>query len=144
MRKLLMAVLLAVGPVGASAGEEAVVHDYDGSFDDALFELETAIVDRGLVVDHVSRVGEMLNRTAKDVGATEKLFDRAEVHQFCSAILSRKVMEADPMNIAHCPYGIFLIEREGKVQLGYRTMPDGPMQEVEALFQEIAQEVVGE
>ena len=133
-----------VAPLAARAGGEVVVYDYDGSFDDATFELEGAIVERGLVVDHVSHVGEMLNRTAEDVGADETIFEQADVFQFCSAVLSREMMAADPLNIAHCPYGIFVTEREGRVQIGYRAMPEGPMQEVQALLDEIARAAAGE
>ena len=46
-------------------------------------------------------------------------------------------MEADPMNIVHCPYSIFVADIEGKVTVGYPTFPDGPMQEVQALLDEI-------
>ena len=63
---------------------------------------------------------------------------------FCSAVVSRKVMEEDPMNIAHCPYGVFVAERDGDVMVGYRTYPDGAMQEVQALLDEIAREAVGQ
>jgi len=63
---------------------------------------------------------------------------------FCSAVLSRKVMEADPMNIAHCPYGIFVTDKDGKVSVGYRNYPDGPMQEVQSLLDDIVREAVGE
>ena len=143
MRRTLATLAVAAVPLMAAADEQAVVYDYDGSFEDAAFELESAILDRGLVIAHVSHVGGMLNRTAEDVGATETLFQQADVYLFCSAVLSREVMAADPLNIAHCPYGIFLTDREGAVQVGYRRMPDGPMQDVQALLDEIAQEVAG-
>lgn len=128
----------------AAAQDSAVVHDFDGSFEDAAFAVETAIVGRGLVIDYVSHTGEMLNRTGADVGSEVKLFDAADVYLFCSAVVSRKVMEADPMNIAHCPYGIFVAEREGQVMVGHRTYPEGPMQEVEALLESIVVEAVGD
>jgi uncharacterized protein (DUF302 family) len=86
----------------------------------------------------------MLNRTGEDVGSSVKLFEAADIFVFCSAVLSRKVMEADPMNIAQCPYGIFVAERENKVMVGYRHYPAGAMQEVQALLDEIAREAVGE
>ena len=79
----------------------------DGSFDDAAFGVESAIIGQGLVIDYVSHTGEMLNRTAGDVGSSTKLFEAADIFLFCSAVVSRKVMEADPMNIAHCPLRYF-------------------------------------
>ena len=122
--------------------QDVTAYDYEGSFDDASFALENAIIGQGLVVDHVSHVGEMLARTREDVGSDVKLFEDAVVMQFCSAILSRKVMEADPLNIAHCPYGIFVTDRDGKVQIGYRNFPEGEMQEVQSFLDEIVQEAL--
>ena len=122
------------------------IYEVKGSFEDVAFDLEAAIIGRGLVVDHVSHVGEMLNRTAVDVGATQQVYAQADVYLFCSATLSRRMMEADPTNIAHCPYGIFLYEladSPGSLQLGFRQMPDGPMQEVESLLDQIAREAAG-
>lgn len=136
-----LACLLLSG--AASADEAAVVYPFDGSFEDATFGLENAIIGKGLVIDYVSHTGEMLNRTATDVGSSVEIFSAADVYLFCSAVVSRKVMEADPMNIAHCPYGVFVAERAGEVMIGYRTYPEGPMKEVQALLDEIAQEAVG-
>jgi uncharacterized protein (DUF302 family) len=119
------------------AGDQSVTYPYDGSFEDAAFAVESAIVGRGLVIDYVSHTGEMLARTAADVGSDVELFTEADIFLFCSAQLSRKVMEADLMNIAHCPYGIFVAEREGDVMIGYRTYPEGPMQEIQALLDDI-------
>ena len=48
------------------------------------------------------------------------------------------------MNIAHCPYGIFVADRAGEVIVGYRNYPKGPMQQVQALLDEIVQEAVAE
>ena len=138
---LAAAALLAAG---AAAADDAIVHTFDGSFDDATFAVENAIVGQGLVVDHVSHVGDMLNRTGADVGSETRVFDRADVFTFCSAVVSRKVMEADPLNIVHCPYGIFVAERAGEVLVGYRAYPEGPMQEVQVLLDDIAREAVGE
>ncbi|WP_298863612.1 DUF302 domain-containing protein [uncultured Sulfitobacter sp.] len=136
-----LACLLLTG--GVSAQETAVVYPFDGSFADATFGVENAIIGKGLVIDYVSHTGEMLNRTAVDVGSSVEIFGEADVYLFCSAVVSRKVMEADPMNIAHCPYGVFVAERAGEVMVGYRTYPEGPMKEVQALLDEIAREAVG-
>ncbi|NNE52178.1 MAG: DUF302 domain-containing protein [Sulfitobacter sp.] len=145
MNTILKAGLLAVfAATPALADEGSTVYDYDGTFDDAKFSVESAIVGEGLVIDYVSHVGEMLNRTGADVGSDMKLFEEADIFVFCSAVVSRKAMEADPMNIAHCPYGIFVAEREGKVMVGYRNYPEGPMQEVQALLDGIVKEAIGE
>ena len=131
---------LMIGTALPAAADIATTYDFDGSFDDATFSLESAIVGRGLVIDWVSHSGEMLNRTAADVGSDVVIFDVADIFMFCSASLSREVMEADYMNIAFCPYAIFVYEREGEVVIGYRNMPEGEMQKVQALLDDIARE----
>ena len=134
---------LAVSATGAAA-QDATTYPFEGSFEDATFSVESAIVRQGLVIDYVSHVGDMLNRTGADVGSDVKIFDAADIFIFCSAQLSRKVMEADPMNVAHCPYGIFVTDREGEVAIGFRNLPDGPMQEVQSLLDSIAREAAGQ
>lgn len=145
MRSFLLGSILCVASVSfANAEGISTTYPFDGSLEDATFSVESAIVGKGLKIDYVSHVGDMLNRTGADVGSDVKLFDGAEIFVFCSAVLSRKVMEADPMNIAHCPYGIFVTDREGQVTVGYRNYPEGPMQEVQALLDEIVLEAVGD
>ena len=122
--------------------EEVVTRGFDGSFEDATFAVESAILDRGLVIDFVSHVGEMLNRTGEDVGSEKMIFKAADIFIFCSAVVSRQVMEADPMNIAHCPYGVFVAEADDGVIVGHRTYPDGPMEKVETLLSDIVDEAV--
>lgn len=147
MRTMLAAALclgLAGPGLAAADAPSIVVYPVEGSFEDATFGVESAITDRGLVIDYVSHVGDMLNRTAADVGG-DKIFEKADIFLFCSAVLSRKVMEVDPDNIAHCPYGIFVRAAPGgeAVEIGYRRMPAGEMEEVEALLDEIAREAAG-
>lgn len=144
LASLMFGLVLALPAHADNHGKLATTYDFDGSFEDATFAVESAIVDKGLVIDYVSHTGDMLNRTGKDVGSEKKLFEAADIFLFCSAVLSRKVMEADPMNIAHCPYGIFVAEREGKVMVGYRNLPEGPMQEVQALLDSIAKAAVSD
>lgn len=134
MRNIVLPLLLLTTP---AFSEAPVLVSYDGSFEDAIFAVESAIVDRGLVIDYVSHVGDMLNRTGADVGSDAAIFDAADIFLFCSAVLSREVMEADPNNIQFCPYGIFVTEKNGDVSIGHRTYPEGPMQKIQALLQDI-------
>ncbi|MEC7762211.1 MAG: DUF302 domain-containing protein [Pseudomonadota bacterium] len=143
---MLRPLTLAMGVFAATAAwaeGPATTYTYDGGFDDAAFALENAIIGKGLVIDYVTHTGDMLARTGVDVGSDVTLFEAADVYLFCSAIVSREVMEADPMNLAFCPYGIFVAEREGEVMLGYQNYPEGPMQQVQALLDEIVQEALG-
>ena len=143
MKHLLSASLIAASVAwSAGANDTATIYSYDGSFDDASFSLESAILDAGLVIDYVSHAGEMLNRTQADVGSDQRLFEQAEIYVFCSAVLSRKVMEEDPENIAHCPYSIYVADRAGAVTLGFRNYPEGAMQQVQALLDRIVREAI--
>jgi hypothetical protein len=74
------------------------------------------------------------------------LFTNADVYSFCSAKLSREVMEADPMNIVFCPYDIFVMvrpETPDTTTIGFRTYPDGAMKQVEALLDGLAKAAIG-
>ncbi len=145
MKRIVLATALAFAASTATA-DGLVSYTTDQSFDDVIFGLENAILDRGLLVDNISHVGDMLARTRTDVGSDVTVFTQADVYSFCSAVLSRKVMEADPMNIRFCPYDIFVAEtpdRPGQVTIGYRAMPDGPMQEVQTLLDSIAKDAIG-
>lgn len=126
----------------------------EAAFEDVRFDVENAIINRGLVIDYVSRIGEMLARTGGDVGSAEQVFTRAEAMLFCSAALSRAAMEADAGNIAFCPYSVFLYETPdapGKVTVGFRRLPEtGPeasgkaLAAVNELLSGIVREVAGE
>ncbi|KNG92823.1 hypothetical protein [Pseudaestuariivita atlantica] len=142
MKPAFLALALGMGLATQVAAEGAIVVPFDGSFDDATFSVESAIVDRGLVIDLVSKVGDMLNRTGADVGSDVTLFTNADIFVFCSAVVSREVMEADPMNIVHCPYGIAVVETPDGVSIIHRDYPDGPMQKVEDLLTDIVAEAV--
>ena len=142
---VLAALAVATLPAIAPAGPEIRTYESELGFDDVAFGLESAILDRGLVVDHVSHVGDMLNRTAEDVGAERRIYEKADVYLFCSATLSREMMAADIENLGHCPYGVFVYEPAeppGPVTVGHRVYPEGPMKEVEALLSDIAEEAV--
>lgn len=145
MKLTLSALALIALPVLAAA-DGAVTYDTDQSFDDVIFGLESAILDAGLVIDSVSHVGEMLERTRVDIGSDVVLFTQADVYSFCSAALSRKVMEADPMNIRFCPYDIFVMVRPDlpdTTTIGFNSFPEGEMKEIEALLDGIARAAIG-
>ena len=94
----------------------------EAEFDDVSIDVEKAIANRGFVVDFKANIGEMLTRTATDVGSTKTIYRNAVTWQFCSALLSRKMMEIDASNIAYCPYVVFAYETvagAGTVVVGY-------------------------
>ena len=145
MKTLLCATALAVAAAPAFAAE-SVTYETEQSFDDVVFGLEAAILGQGLVIDHVSHVGDMLERTREATGSDVVLFEGADIYSFCSATVSRQVMEADPMNIVHCPYHIFVMtqpDTPGVTTIGYRDFADASMDPVEELLDTIAREAIG-
>lgn len=144
-RFIFAAVTAACLAAPAMAQDGIVTYTTDESFDDVVFGLENAIVDAGLVVDSVSHTGDMLERTKGDVGSDVTIFEKADIFSFCSAAISRRVMEADPMNVVFCPYDVFVLKMPGSAQvtIGFREYPAGPMQEVQALLDGIARAAIG-
>ena len=123
-------------------------------FEDVLDDVRLAIEGRGLVVDFHSYVNRMLERTGKDVGSAKKIYADAQAFVFCSAALSRKTMEADPANVALCPYSIVVhatADEPDKVYVSYRSplRPDSnvrsqaALKEVDRLLDGIAREALG-
>ena len=124
-------------------------------FEEVRDDLKLAIEGKGLVIDYHSFINRMLERTGKDVGSGRKLYADAQAFVFCSAVASRKTMEADPANIGFCPYSIVVYataQDPGTVHVAYRRpwRPDGSaasraaLKAVEALLDGIAREAVGQ
>lgn len=133
---LRIAALTAVFALPVAADTAPLTYVVDDSFENVTFAVESAIVDAGLVIDHVSHVGAMLERTRADIGSDIPLFTEANIFTFCSATVSRQVMEADISNVQHCPYGIFVYETldaPGSVTVGHRAY-DGTMAPVNDLL----------
>jgi uncharacterized protein (DUF302 family) len=136
MKTLPLAAALLLSAAAAHAGPPATVTVQD-SFDNVTFAVQNAITNAGLVVDTVSHTGDMLERTKQDVGSNRTLFLHADIFTFCSAVVSRQVMEADPMNLQYCPYRIFVAERPeapGTIIVGHEVYPHGVMDKVNQLL----------
>jgi len=72
--------------------------------EDMAENIDLAITGLGFVIDHKSFIGRMLERTGKDTGHAKQIFVDARQFQFCPSTYSRNMMEANPFNIAFCPY----------------------------------------
>jgi uncharacterized protein (DUF302 family) len=121
-------ILIALASVWLAASVQAqsvVEARAQGTFEEIKQLLVNAIEGQGLVVAQVAEVGEMLARTGKDLGVTTRIYERAEVLQFCSANYSRRMVEADPRLLAFCPFGVAIYTLPGQtdtVHLVYRRM----------------------
>lgn len=124
-----------------AASDDVMTVETDAAFADVATGIENAIVNRGYAIDYHGFIGDMLKRTASDVDAGKALYKDAEFFTFCSAVVSRKVMEADIGDIAYCPYVVFVYEAEanpGTVVVGHRLLPaGGERDQVNVLLDEI-------
>ena len=122
-----LTLLFAVGT--AEAGWSPFkTYSLQGSFADVKADVTDAIINQGLVVDFEADVGEMLQRTSKDVGATKKVYQNAVMLMFCSAKYTREAVEADSNSIMFCPYSIMVFEladAPGTIHVGYRPPKAG-------------------
>lgn len=118
------ALMLVFGAAGAFAqSADVTIHQTKGNFAEVKERVLLAIENRGLVLNYTARIGAMLDRTGKDIGATARIYGEAEMLEFCSARVSRGTMEADPRNIVFCPYSIAIYtlpKDKGTVYVGYR------------------------
>ena len=140
------ATILIAGLAHSALANDTVTYEVtDQSYDDVMFGLENAILDFGLVISEHNHVGDMLERTKADLGATETIYAYADVFGFCSAPLSRAAMLEDPMNIRFCPYNIYMYQiSEGfPVIIGYDVYPKGALQDVQALLDDITRSAIG-
>jgi hypothetical protein len=109
-----------------AAAQSVRTYTKKAAYEDVKFELTNAVVERGLTIDHTGAIGRMLERTGPDVGSTKPLYKQAEYFTFCSAKLSRQMIEADLRNVGFCPYVIFIYEaadKPGETVVGYRRPP---------------------
>lgn len=146
-----LALLYAGMPVHAQTSE-SIFRTYKkaAAYEDVKFELNNAIIEKGLALDHTGAIGRMLDRTGADVGSDKAIYKNAEYLSFCSARFSRRMMEADPANIAFCPFIIFIYEdaaQPGTTVVGYRRLPiiggeasQKALTEIDALLDSIARE----
>lgn len=125
----------------AAASADVVSAKAKGTFSEVKDNLVLAIQSRGLKIDYTAYIGNMLQRTGKAVGSTKKIYGNAEALQFCSAVVSRKMMENDAGNIAYCPYVIALYTLPDDPKTVYVVYREG-LSEVEALLGGIVQEAL--
>lgn len=140
MRALI--VLIGLLALSASAVADGLkTYTVKGNFDDVAFDVESAIVDKGLVIDTKGDVAGMLKRTGQDVSeGAKEIYTGGKYFAFCSALHSRKMMEADPATMGLCPYVVFVYETKatpGEVVVGYRELEDDGSDKAEDVLEEI-------
>lgn len=126
------------------------LYTVEGKFEDVRMDIEMAITDRGMVINNVSHIGNMLARTGKDLGAGKQIFQKAEALEFCSSTVSRTMMETDPHNIVFCPYiiAIYTLPAESnKVYVAFRRpLPVGSAESEQSLVavEQLLEEIIAD
>jgi len=143
MRRLL-ALLVLVSSVNLAFAEEWMVRrQVASSFTDTRDAIVTAIENRGIVINYTAHIADMLERTGAEIGATKKIFDQAETVEFCSASLSRKMMESSPHYIVLCPFTISIYTLPGDTRgtwVAYRKPQGRATRMFEGLLRDVAAE----
>lgn len=123
MKQLFLFALLAFTSSLAFAAENySVIFKAQGKYEDVRDSVRMGIESEGLVINNVGHIADMLDRTGKDIGMTRKIYEGGEQFEFCSASLSRAMMEADPHAIALCPFiiSVYKVPGEKLVYVSYR------------------------
>jgi uncharacterized protein (DUF302 family) len=145
MKQVILAGMLAGIVCGPATADTVITHVTTDAYEDVTFAIESAIVSQGLVIDMISHTGDMLARTRGDIENATELFVSADIFVFCSASISRQVMEADINNFQYCPYGIHvyeLPETAGHVNVSYTERSTPSMAPVNALLGTIVAEAL--
>lgn len=130
MRNLLLLLLALTVPALAAtdtpptASPITVQYVDDESFEDIKENVEMAITDRGLTVSGTLHVQEMLTRTGDDLGFGPGPYLKAESLEFCSAVISHKMIKTDPSNMGICPFtiAIYILRTDpNRVYVAYRV-----------------------
>jgi uncharacterized protein (DUF302 family) len=121
LRTWLIGLFLAGGMIcGTAVGAGGyAVYTSDSEYADVLEGLKMAIQERGLYINNVMNMGEMLERTGKDLGTDTPLYDEAESIEFCSAVLSREMSTENPAHVVNCPFIIAVYTLPGETGTTY-------------------------
>lgn len=143
--------LLLLCTAAQTAADDYAVYESDSSFSDVMDGLKLAIQQRGMFINNLMHMNEMLERTGADLGLGGPLFGDADSVEFCSAVLSRKMISEDPRRIVNCPFIIAVYTLPGEPDTTYvahrkipasETEQSPAMQEVATMLEEVAEEAV--
>jgi len=147
---LAAAAVLALGPF-AQADDRYAVYQSDSGFEDVMDGLKLAIQERGMYINNVMHMDEMLERTGEDLGMDETIYTDAQSVEFCSAVLSRRMAAEDPVRIVNCPFiiAVYTLPQEpDTTYVAHRVIPAAEteqseiMREVADMLQAVAEGAV--
>jgi uncharacterized protein (DUF302 family) len=116
----------------ALAADAYAVYESRSDFETVMDGAKMAIQERGMYINKLMHMDEMLERTANDLGMKEKIYEKAQSIEFCSAVLARKMTSEDPARMVVCPFilSIYVLPAEpDKTYVAYRRVSE---QEIES------------
>ena len=120
-----LCVMLFLPYVAVAADSYNGVYPVQGKYQDVRDLVAMAIEGKGLKITHSNMIADMLERTGKDLGTTRQIYEYGEQMEFCSATVSRKMMEADPHAMVLCPYSVsvYKLPNVPTIYIAYRKPP---------------------
>jgi uncharacterized protein (DUF302 family) len=91
----------------------------DSNYADTKENIESAIINQGLKISGMLHISEMLQRTGKDLGFNKNIYQKAESFEFCSALVSHKMTQLSPLNLAVCPFTISIYIKDDEPKQVY-------------------------
>ncbi|ESQ14726.1 MAG: DUF302 domain-containing protein [Thiohalocapsa sp. PB-PSB1] len=142
-RSLLIGAFAALTSATQAGGY--AVYQSDSSFVDVMDGLKLAIEERGMYINNVMHIGEMLERTGKDLGMNEPIYTQANSIEFCSAVLSRKMAAENPEWIINCPFVVAVYTLPDRSDITYVVHHAIPPDQIEnsAVMKEVAEMLRG-
>lgn len=132
-------------PLAAAANDHYAIYESESGFDTVMEGAKMAIQERGMYINNVMNIGEMLERTGKDLGMDEVLYARAESIEFCSAVLSRRMGAENPARVVNCPFILAVYTLPGepdKTYVAHRVIPQAEIEGSEVMA-EVAEVLQG-
>jgi len=107
---------------GMARSQDAVVYSTQENYEQVKENLEFAIINQGLLIRGVMKIGEMLDNTRNDLGY-ERVLLQGHAFDFCSAQHTYAMIAVDPRNIVNCPFSVAVyvtLEQPDIVYVAYR------------------------
>lgn len=123
---VLLAACQQLPPQSEAGSAEIQLSAIDMPWEDLRLALEDAIAAEGLTAPTVSHFGDMLARTAPDLGHRADLYAHAEILSFCSVGVAARLVTEAAEQIALCPLSIAVYAlpgEPGRSYLAYRRPP---------------------
>lgn len=146
-------VMFGLGGLALAGEEPSYVNTFfsdEYDFDEMKDNVKLAIEERGMNIANELHASDMLNRTGPDLGFMDAIYKHAETVEFCSAVISHKLVQANVHNVVMCPFAvsIYVLNAEpGRVYVSYRVPMAGAetagvTAEVDELVRGIAEDAI--